>query len=334
MYASFWQKACAIAVDHVIILCAYSFILIPFNGHVGMSPSLIALLFWLIYQSGFIASNLQSTPGGLIFGLRVENSYGENLNILQAIARAFLSILSALIFGFGFFLSAFTENNQALHDLIVRSYVTAEENEGSNLKYFCISSSILALYAMLLILLSSAFGGQQGSLKLGDTIPLISASKPSVENESILEKIFEIEGVKDPKYTLSSKRIKVKSFSEKQVLDRLKRMSLPPNGGENLISDLGTGGIGVYKYGKGVQLKTRNKLFFHFLSYKLLDLNGETFQLLMSRAEDKSISHKYTLAGLAWISIHKHKKMSLNPINSAFPDLLIRGQFAPATMLA
>ena len=37
---------------------------------------------------------------------------------------------------------------------------------------------------------------------------------------------------------------------------------------------------------------------------------------------------------LAWISIHKHKKMSLNPINSAFPDLLIRGQFAPATMLA
>ena len=60
-------------------------------------------------------------------------------------------------------------------------------------------------------------------------------------------------------------------------------------------------------------------------------LRDDDYQILakfIGSSEEEIYDH------ITWISIHKHKKMSLNPINSAFPDLLIRGQFAPATMLA
>ena len=93
----------------------------------------------------------------------------------------------------------------------------------------------------------------------------------------------------------------------------------------------------------------------HCLSGALYDLDGfvkkmhsfediHQFNAYKEQVESSLESAKVIVGSLqdispkrlefSWISIHKHKKMSLNPINSAFPDLLIRGQFAPATMLA
>ncbi len=120
-HAGFWMRVAAIIIDLIIlVVCFAIFELIVF----GSSDSTLFLIFiqWM-YYSLFETSTLQATPGKLAIGLQVTDLYGGKIDFGKATGRYFGRILSALIFGIGYFMAGFTKEKQTLHDMLSGCYV-------------------------------------------------------------------------------------------------------------------------------------------------------------------------------------------------------------------
>jgi uncharacterized RDD family membrane protein YckC len=138
IYAGFWFRALAFAVDSLILGAAVGFtILKPIldSNHVGTSwqdvlkfyssgsrqatalGCLLQLIVWLYYAS-FESSPWQGTPGKKILGLVVTDLEGKRISFLRATGRSFGKIISQFTFLIGFFMAGVTAKKQALHDMI------------------------------------------------------------------------------------------------------------------------------------------------------------------------------------------------------------------------
>lgn len=144
MYAGFWLRVGAFAIDQGILVAVFYFGLMlcsmVFLGvTLGMEStpaenpfSLFAGFAWLwllmvavpwLYHALFESSNRQATPGKLACGIKVTNLAGERIGFGRASARYFASWITSLTFLIGYLTVAFTDKRQALHDLIARTVV-------------------------------------------------------------------------------------------------------------------------------------------------------------------------------------------------------------------
>ncbi len=116
MEANLLPRFGAWIADMVIITCALSLMAIAaifisdiplsffreniFNLDIGFFAIALTSLFYVFYFSFFDKTEF-STPGKRIFGLKVQRLNGENIDLIQALNRSLVSLLSLLTFGLG-----------------------------------------------------------------------------------------------------------------------------------------------------------------------------------------------------------------------------------------
>ena len=128
-YAGFWIRLAAYILDVIILgipIAILRFALNPSDPSSGhpVLAFVLTIAIEVAYFAGFWSSGLQATLGQKICGLRVvsANDFGK-ISFGRATSRFFAMILSGLIFCIGFFMIAFTERKQGLHDMIAGTYV-------------------------------------------------------------------------------------------------------------------------------------------------------------------------------------------------------------------
>ena len=150
-YAGFWMRFVAYILDSFIISFIEVIVVLPILGFFGfkvitigtlsdlentdpdiMIPlvasaiSAIALSAFLItwlYYALLQSSSRQATIGKMVLNLEVVDAYGERISFATASLRYFAKILSSLFMMIGYIMAAFTYQNQALHDMIAKTYV-------------------------------------------------------------------------------------------------------------------------------------------------------------------------------------------------------------------
>ena len=94
-----------------------------FGGKYQVMGGLIESAIFLTYFTLMWSSKYQTTLGGKVLGIRVTDQEGHQISWLRALGRFFAANLSALIFGIGFIMIAFTSKKRGLHDMICKTYV-------------------------------------------------------------------------------------------------------------------------------------------------------------------------------------------------------------------
>ena len=138
-FAKFWQRILASMIDNVICLLTGG-VLAGFSGYVlgfslpdisrymmenvafGSGIFLFLLMRWL-YFTLFESSEYQTTPGKMVFGIKITDKNGSQISFGRANIRYWSKTLSLMMLGFGFLLAAFTKKKQGLHDLIAKTLV-------------------------------------------------------------------------------------------------------------------------------------------------------------------------------------------------------------------
>lgn len=83
---------------------------------------MVLMLYWIFGD----ASRYQSSIGKWLLGLKVVDDQGQRLTLAAAAGRNILKILSAGLLLIGFMMAGWTRHKQALHDMIIGSYVVAD----------------------------------------------------------------------------------------------------------------------------------------------------------------------------------------------------------------
>ncbi|MBI1803061.1 MAG: RDD family protein [Ignavibacteriae bacterium] len=142
-YAGFWKRFFAWIIDHILLGVVELFIFIPFIGMMGLGtlgwhrddfeePSLeflvalvsayiaavgLALLAsWLYYA--LMESKKGATLGKMALGIMVTDMHGNPISFGRASGRYFAKIVSNITLGIGFIIAGFTQQKQALHDIL------------------------------------------------------------------------------------------------------------------------------------------------------------------------------------------------------------------------
>lgn len=144
-YAGFWMRFLASIIDGVLLGIVNIIILVPFLGLVGLTAAarasdvdmdsgggglMIALLStyvismlavavagWL-YFALMESSARGATLGKMALGLRVVDLNGNRIGFGRATGRYFGKIVSGVILCIGYIMAAFTQQKQALHDIM------------------------------------------------------------------------------------------------------------------------------------------------------------------------------------------------------------------------
>lgn len=111
-------------------------------------------LVWVVYSTFFL-SIWSSTPGKMLYGLRVEKENGDSLDFGTAFKRALLQPLSFVFFGAGFWNMGKNDKQQAWHDKQANTIVVGEKKRN-----YIIQIIISALGFILYAYLRSLPGGQ------------------------------------------------------------------------------------------------------------------------------------------------------------------------------
>ncbi|MEK6335492.1 MAG: RDD family protein [Acidobacteriota bacterium] len=138
VYAGFWLRFVAYLVDG-LLMAAVCFPLglvfglaIAASGGDENSPvlelanmlsNLVSIAAGWLYHSLLESSSWQGTVGKKLLGLKVTDLDGRRIGFGRATGRYFGSILSGMICFIGFIMVAFTEKQQALHDMMAGTLV-------------------------------------------------------------------------------------------------------------------------------------------------------------------------------------------------------------------
>lgn len=146
VYAGFWMRFLAYIIDGILLGVACSIILVPLFLVMGVTAAtgagdqdmesggaavLMALMgsfmviiviaivvaAWL-YFALMESSAKQATLGKLAMGLRVTDLEGHRITFGRATGRHFGKIVSQIILYVGFIMAGFTQQKQALHDIM------------------------------------------------------------------------------------------------------------------------------------------------------------------------------------------------------------------------
>jgi uncharacterized RDD family membrane protein YckC len=151
-YAGFWKRFVAYIIDQIIVGLASLVLLVPFFALIGVSAftmhdenlsydsdaaisvvialiaayiTLIAAIWvcqWLYYAL-MESSNYQATLGKMALGIKVTDMNGNRISFGRATGRYFAKIISSLILCIGYIIAGFTQQKQALHDIIASCLV-------------------------------------------------------------------------------------------------------------------------------------------------------------------------------------------------------------------
>ena len=141
-YAGFWWRLLAYFIDGIIvyvltfipslIIFVPLSILSSYSNNYGyklifsLFTIIISLLIGLLvfcYNAWFESSKYQATPGKMLLGIIVTDETGNRVSFKKALLRNISKVISGLIIYIGFIMAAFTEKNQALHDIIAKTLV-------------------------------------------------------------------------------------------------------------------------------------------------------------------------------------------------------------------
>jgi len=144
-YAGFWMRFLATIIDGVLLGIINIIILVPFLGLVGLTVAghasdpdmdsadaglMVALLStylismlavavagWL-YFALMESSSRGATLGKMALGLRVVDLSGNRIGFGRATGRYFGKLVSGAILCIGYIMAGFTQQKQALHDMM------------------------------------------------------------------------------------------------------------------------------------------------------------------------------------------------------------------------
>jgi uncharacterized RDD family membrane protein YckC len=155
VYAGFWKRLAAAIIDWVLLSIIGLFLFLPFLGvvfaGVGISASdfeyygqthdeqsmgvaLFGIVAWFfgfvaltiaswLYYALMESSSKRATLGKMAIGIEVTDMDGERISFGRATGRFFAKFLSGLILYIGYIMAAFTQQKQALHDILAACLV-------------------------------------------------------------------------------------------------------------------------------------------------------------------------------------------------------------------
>ena len=142
-YAGFWIRFVAVLIDAFVIGILVSLVAGALFGSwmlyvlgTGRDPDplgiillAIAIFFAVVvirysYPATMVGSRRQATIGKMAMGIIVTDLEGRPLSFWRSLGRELCKIVTSMVpFGIGFLLAAFTEQKQALHDMIASTLV-------------------------------------------------------------------------------------------------------------------------------------------------------------------------------------------------------------------
>ncbi len=173
--AGFWKRVAASLIDWLIVSIGSAVVGAVVGGVLGVMlaagnnfdgagivliqvvANLLGVVVAVAYYAGFHASSMQATLGKMAVGIKVARLDGARIGMGRAIGRYFATILSALIFGIGFLMAAFTQRKQALHDmvcdtLVVDKWAFTEQHALQRPGLDTVTWVILAVFGGLIVL--------------------------------------------------------------------------------------------------------------------------------------------------------------------------------------
>jgi uncharacterized RDD family membrane protein YckC len=128
-YAGFWKRVAAYIIDVFVLAviggivgACYALALIAQGVEDGSLLNCVATLSGIVigwvYRAAMESSPKQGTLGKLALGIKVTDLDGERISFGRATGRFFGSYISSLLLWVGYFMVAFTEKKQALHDMM------------------------------------------------------------------------------------------------------------------------------------------------------------------------------------------------------------------------
>lgn len=130
-HASFWGRFGAWIADQIITAPVYYILMILIaaaypefdQAEVELATFSAATgLFW-IYFASFNSSSWQATPGKRLFGYKVTDLKGGQIDFATATKQHFATILSAIPLFVGFLMIIWTKRKQGLHDMLAKTIV-------------------------------------------------------------------------------------------------------------------------------------------------------------------------------------------------------------------
>jgi uncharacterized RDD family membrane protein YckC len=131
-YGGFWIRVVAYIIDAILVSLVLGVVTAIFGvkyidindlDHYDPTANLLSILVFWLYFALMESSERGATVGKMAMGLRVVTNDGKRLSFMNATGRYFAKILSAIIFGIGFIMVAFTDRKRGLHDMIASTLV-------------------------------------------------------------------------------------------------------------------------------------------------------------------------------------------------------------------
>jgi uncharacterized RDD family membrane protein YckC len=131
-YGGFWIRLVAYIIDAILISLVFGLVTSIFGvrytnmdelSRIDPTTNLLSLVIAWLYFALLESSERGATVGKMAMGLRVVSNDGRRISFMNATGRYFAKILSAMIFGIGFLMIAFTDRKRGLHDMIASTLV-------------------------------------------------------------------------------------------------------------------------------------------------------------------------------------------------------------------
>jgi len=130
-YGGFWIRLLAYIIDGILISILGYIIggsnVVSYTEYAGTMSMSVNFFGWytlipIVYTIGFWIWR-STTPGKMVFGLKIVDENGKNMTPGAAVIRYIGYILSAIILFIGYFMIGFSKTKQGLHDKIAKTYV-------------------------------------------------------------------------------------------------------------------------------------------------------------------------------------------------------------------
>jgi uncharacterized RDD family membrane protein YckC len=124
----------------------------------------VTLLYYVaagLYYSLMESSRNQATLGKMALGIKVVDRGGDRLSFPHALGRWFAASLSYLTLYIGFLLAAFTQNKQALHDMVAGTQVVDRwaYTDFPERQQRSLGGCVIAFVVVMLLMIVLAVGG-------------------------------------------------------------------------------------------------------------------------------------------------------------------------------
>lgn len=144
------KRMVALIIDWIVLIIAQSIIGALFFGGVAASYSsvlsggepdpevistlmlaslgqnLVLFILFVLYDGLLTASERQGSLGKMAMKIKVVDEKGQRLTQGNSILRAIMKVISGMVCCIGYFVALFNKQEQALEDLVARTYVVNE----------------------------------------------------------------------------------------------------------------------------------------------------------------------------------------------------------------